>query len=144
MPVHTEPKQIHLDLTQARKTTTKPRGGLPSPTTKVAEAYLNAVENGGSEAKANVVLRRPNGKEMDTVLRAARVTNSNKRHSGSFSAAPCSKQMSRLSDQSIQSDSSSEQTPPLFQNDPNLEKQIRTSPVPMHGEADLQPSTSQK
>nr|CAB3263397.1 serine/threonine-protein kinase LATS1-like [Phallusia mammillata] len=114
--------KLVVDINQAKKSGTKPRGGAPSPSSTVADAYIEAV------TEKNVILRHPRGKDLEKVKQAAKVTN--KRHSGSFSAAPSSKQPNRWSDNSVKSDSSQEQAP-SFQVDPSVEKTINTSPVPV-------------
>ena len=115
------PQQLQLDIQTARKSMTGPRGGKPSPTSNVAEVYLNAVESTAEQAHKAVVRRRP--KAIESAVKAARVTGSgNKRHSGSYSAAPSSKQATRPTE---------EEEGPIFCDDSHLEKTIRTSPVPV-------------
>ena len=113
---------LHLDVNTARKSLTGPRGGKPSPVSNVAEMYLNAVESTAEQAHNEVVRRRP--KVVESAVKAARVTaNSNKRHSGSYSAAPCSKQVSRAAEPAYAEEG--------FADDASAEKTIRTSPIPV-------------
>ncbi|XP_076819418.1 uncharacterized protein LOC143465134 isoform X1 [Clavelina lepadiformis] len=120
---------LQVDTTRLRKSTTGPRGGKPSQTANVAQHYLKSVECNTESTQSKVVLRQP--KKAESAAVAARVTTgNNKRHSGSYSAAPCSKQMSvRPQEDSVVSESGSEQLR-LFEDDINVEKTITTSPVP--------------
>ena len=130
-----ELENMHRVLQQSdvtsRKSMTGPRGGKPSPSTNVAEVYLTAVENNAEQAHRAVVRRRP--KAIESAVKAARVTaGNNKRHSGSYSAAPCSKQMTvnRPNDPGMETSAGSDDLR-LFQQDSAVEKTISTSPVPV-------------
>ena len=115
-----------MDTTTARKSMTGPKGGKPSPTSNVAELYLTAVESTAEQAQQAVVRRRP--KAVESAVKAARVTGTtNKRHSGSYSAAPSSKQMS-VNRATGQGEAIEDV---LFCNESNMEKTISTSPVPV-------------